>query len=210
VLGTLLALRRDFLEWKRQQRAGPEELVRRRHVLKQEISERLPASRSGYTPEAIIRDLARVDAYPVLDDRPWGISPWFKVETKDLYHRGLEVFLSIEELAIKDGVACEPKNVEAGDSTKLYVVGRIPFDAIVSIDWDGDEYNAMPHIYCWFDQSDGPYEAIALYEPGYEDFLYPREDLKYKPRRRSRFKAWRDHRSLVSAQRKFEREAGAR
>jgi hypothetical protein len=35
-----------------------------------------------------------VDAYPELDDQPLGISPWFKVEGKDLYHRGLEVFKS--------------------------------------------------------------------------------------------------------------------
>jgi hypothetical protein len=65
-----------------------------------EIGQHLPASRSGHASEAIIRDLARVDAYPELDDRSWGISPCFKVETKGLYHRGLEVFLSIEELVI--------------------------------------------------------------------------------------------------------------
>jgi hypothetical protein len=207
VLTGLLALRRDFLELRRQQRAGPEELVRRRQAIKQEISERLPASRSGYAPRAIIRDLARIDAYPEIDDRPWGISPWFRVETKGLYHRGLEVFLSIEELAIKDGVARHPKDGPHGELAKLYVVGRIPFDAIVSIDWDGDEHYAIPHIYCWFDQADGPYEAITLYESGYRDHLFLRDDLRYKPRRRSRLRAWRDHRSLRKAQRAFEREA---
>lgn len=207
MLGTLLALRRDFLEWKRQQRAGPEELVRRRQVMKQEISQRLPASRSGHAPRVIIRDLARIDAYPEVDERPWGISPWFRVEAKGLYHRGLEVFLSIEELAIKDGVARQPRTRTGPGLTKLYVVGRIPFDAIVSIDWDGDEYYPIPHMYCWFDQADGPYEAIMLYEPGHEDFLHLRDDLVYKPRQRSRLQAWRDHRALRRAQREFERQA---
>jgi hypothetical protein len=54
VLNTFIALRRDFLEWRRQQRAGPEECVRRRNALKEEIGQRLSESRSGYAPEAII------------------------------------------------------------------------------------------------------------------------------------------------------------
>jgi hypothetical protein len=96
-----------------------------------------------------------MDAYPQVDDRPWGISPWLKVETKGQYHRGLEVFLSIEELEI-DGQTRHPNLRRGGDLAKFYVVGRIPFDAIVSIDWEGDEYYPTPHIYCWFEQADGP------------------------------------------------------
>lgn len=83
--------------------SGSSELVLRSasdvgRVLKVEICRKLPATPSGYASEVIIRDLARVDAYPEVDDRPWGISPWFKVEGRDLYHRGLEVFLSVENL----------------------------------------------------------------------------------------------------------------
>jgi hypothetical protein len=207
VLNTLLALRRDFLEWRRQQRAGPEERVRRRNALKEEIGQRLSESRSGYAPEAIIRDLARMDAYPQVDDRPWGVSPWFKVETKRQYHRGLEVFLSVEELEVDGQTARHPNPRRGADLAKFYVVGRIPFDAIVSIDWEGDEYYPTPHIYCWFEQADGPYEAVVLYEPGYQDHLSLRDDLQYKPRRYSRLQAWRDHRALRKAQRDFERQA---
>ena len=70
-----------------------------------------------------------------------------------------------------------------------------------------DVQRAIPHIYCWFDQADGPYEAVTLYESGYQDHLFLREDIKYRPRRRSRLRAWRDHRPLRKAQRAFEREA---
>jgi len=117
-----------------------------------------------------------VDAYPKVDDRPWGISPWFKVEGKDLYHRGLEVFLSVQDLVIDGSVARHAKESEDTELTKMFVVGQIPFDAIVTIDWEGDEYYSMPHVYCWFDQADGPYEAIVLYERGYEDHLFLRDD----------------------------------
>lgn len=207
MIGNLLALRRDYLEWKRQQRAGPEELIQRRMRIKAEISRKLPASRSGYAPELIIRDLARVNAYPKVDDRPWGISPWFKVEGKDLYHRGLEVFLSVQNLVIDGSVARHAKESEDTELTKMFVVGQIPFDAIVTIDWEGDEYYPMPHVYCWFDQADGPYEAIVLHERGYEDHLFLRDDVRYKPPRRSRWRQWRDHRALKKAQREFELEA---
>jgi hypothetical protein len=75
-----------------QPRAGREEVVRRRQELKEEIGRHLHASGSSHAPEATIRDLERVGAYPDPDGRLWEISPWFKVETKGLYHRGLEVF----------------------------------------------------------------------------------------------------------------------
>ena len=171
------------------------------------IAAKLPATRVGYAPELIVRDLARVDAYPDVDDRPWGISAWFKVEGKGLYHRGLEVFLAIEEVIIDKSVARRPESGSEQDTSKMFVVGRIPFDAIVTIDWDGDEYYPIPHVYCWFDQTDGPYEAVVLYERRYQDYLSLREDLSYNAPRRSRLSQWRDHRALGKAQRDFERDA---
>lgn len=207
MISDLLTLRREYLDWKQQQRADPEDRIRRRQRVKAEITEKLPASRSGYAPELIIRDLARVDAYPEVDDRPWGISPWFKVEGKGTYHRGLEVFLSVQEVVIHGSVARHPNEGENAERTKVFVVGRVPFDAIVTIDWEGDEYYPVPHVYCWFQQADGPYEAIVLYEPGYRDHLFLRDDLRYKPPRRSRWRQWRDNRALSKAQQEFERKA---
>jgi hypothetical protein len=149
-----------------------------------------------------------VDEYPELHNTPWAISPWFKVEGKGLYHRGLEVFLSIQHVVIEGSVGRHPKEGETAGVNKMFVVGRIPFDAIVTIDWEGDEYNPMPHVYCWFDQADGPYETIVLYEPGYQDHLRLRDDLRYRPPRRSHLRRWRDHRELTTAQREYERAAG--
>jgi hypothetical protein len=207
VIGDVLALRRDYRDWKRQQRAGREERIQRRQRIKGEITLNLPPSRPGYAPELIVRDLARVDVYPELDDSPWGISPWFKVEGKGVYHRGLEVFLSVVHIVIDGSVARHPSEGETAGIKDMFVVGRVPFDAIVTIDWEGDEYNPMPHVYCWFDQVDGPYESIMLYERGYQDHLFLRDDLRYRPPRRSRWRQWRDHRELKTAQRAFEREA---
>jgi hypothetical protein len=92
----------------------------------------------------------------------------------------------------------------------MFVVGRIPFDAIVSIDWNGDEYYPMPHFYCWVEQADGPYEAIVLYWPTFRDHLFLRDNLRYKPRRCSRWRRWRDHRLRRKAQRAFERDSSRR
>jgi hypothetical protein len=82
----------------------------------------------------------------------------------------------------------------------MFVVGRIPFDSLVTVDWGGDEYYPVPHFYCWFDQADGPYEEVVLYEPRYEDHLWLRKELSYKPPKRSRLRQWRDHRQLRKAQ----------
>jgi hypothetical protein len=207
MLASALALRRDYLEWKRQRRAAPEERIRRRQELKSQIAATLPPSRSGYAPRLIVHDLARVNAYPDVDDRPWGISAWFKVEAKGPYHRGLEVFLAIEDVAIDKSVAHPSESGPKENTSTMFVVGRIPFDAIVTIDWDGDEYYPIPHVYCWFDQEHGPYEAVVLYESAYGDHLLLRDDLRYKPRRRARLAQWRDHRALRAAQRDFERSA---
>lgn len=69
--------------------------------MKEDVSKHLPAPIQEPWPEAIVRDVARMDAYPEPDDSPWGISPWFKVEIKELYHRGLEMLLKFEEVVFE-------------------------------------------------------------------------------------------------------------
>ena len=80
-------------------------------------------------------------------------------------------------------------------------------DAIVAVDWAGDEFYPVPHIYCWFETKYAPDEAVLLYERGIDDHLFLRDDLHYKPQRRSRLRQWRDHRALRRAQLEFERQA---
>jgi hypothetical protein len=126
MITSVLALRREYLEWRRQRRAGPEERIRRRQELKLQIAAKLPSSGPGHAPRLIVRDLARVDAYPDIDDRPWGISAWFRVEAKGLYHRGLEVFLAIEELVIDNAIARPRKNGLEREGQNMFIVRAHP------------------------------------------------------------------------------------
>ena len=120
---------------------------------------------SGTRGDSIIRDVKRMDKYPDIDDTSRGISPWFKVELKGIYHRGVEVFLRIETLVFveeRNGWRFGPHSEEGAVNALL--VGRIPFDLVRSVDWDGDEYYPYPHIYCDFARRNGqPYEELVFY-----------------------------------------------
>ena len=207
VISDLLALRGAYLEMKRQRRAGPEAQLAHRQEVKADIQAHLPAATADWAPELIVRDMARMDDYPNLDEDWWGISAWFKVEGKGMYHRGLEVFLQVQRITIADGIARPSAGVDNADTRTVFVVGRIPFDAITLIDWTGDDYYPVPHLYCWFDQAEGPYEEVVLYEKMNDGYLRLLDGVRYRPR--SRLRAWRDHRALKKAQARFEREMQA-
>ena len=81
-----------------------------------------------------------MDDYPEVDESPWGISPWFKVEVKGQYHRGLEV---IPKLAAVELSAKEAREADGDQTETVAIIGRIPFDSIVHIDWAGDEYGNL-------------------------------------------------------------------
>jgi hypothetical protein len=150
------------------------EILKRRVELRTEFERRLPQEDEyRVRGEAIIRDIKRMDSYPKVDTRRRGISPWFGVEVKGLYHRGLEVFIGARR-RIKRDMYGDWKFTDQNDGeTKLvYSVGRIPFDVIEYVDWDGDEYYRGPHIYCRFNKHNNqPYEAIPFFSkiPGTED-----------------------------------------
>lgn len=125
--------------------------------------EQTPGQRN-YGP-AIISDMERVDSYPEIDDAP-GISPWFKVEIMRLYHRGVEVYLRISTVKYDEarGRWYYARYDEPG-AISGFVVGKIPFDVIRTVEWDGDQYYNMPHIYCEFSRADKqPYEEIVFYQ----------------------------------------------
>lgn len=45
------------------------------------------------------------------------------------------------------------------------LLGYIPYENIVSVDWDGDEFYGHPQIYCYFDARNGePYEKVVYCE----------------------------------------------
>ncbi|MEW6415763.1 MAG: hypothetical protein AB1482_10970 [Pseudomonadota bacterium] len=120
---------------------------------------------SGTRGDAIIRDVCRMDQYPNLEEKSRGISPWFKVEMKGLYHRGVEVFLRVESLVfVDDREAWRFGKYDEQGAINALLVARIPFDAVRAVEWAGDEYYPFPHIYCEFSRKRGqPYEELVFY-----------------------------------------------
>lgn len=111
----------------------------------------------------ILRDLDRIDHYPkVLEEE--AISAWFNVELAQIYHRGVQVFLQAGALVVcEDGSYRfrDTKNGEKGDE-KVFLVGEIPFVNIETINFDGDEYDSFPHIFCYFTENQEPYERLIF------------------------------------------------
>ena len=200
----------SYRHWKMIKRGTLEAKAAHRSELKQEISKHLGVEDEHPWPEVIVRDLARMDDYPGIDDSLWGISPWFEVEKKGLYHRGFEVTLRLAEVTLSRTAARE---TEPGEGNELVlIVGRIPFESIVTIDWAGDEHYSEPHIYCWFEHKEGCYESVEVYRKAYRDidpnYWEHLDGVRFKPLRRSRWERWRMHRKIKKAQREFEREYG--
>jgi hypothetical protein len=159
--------------WERRRTAASAvDRIEARLAMKERVELNLPTRDEWRTRgEAIIRDVRRHDRYPDISDKQRRISPWFKVEVKGTYHRGLEVFLSISAVVLdREKKTWRYAKREEELDLKGFVVGRIPFDWIASIDWEGDEYYPMPHFYCRFlNRWKEPYESLELYyneEPG--------------------------------------------
>jgi len=121
---------------------------------------------SGTVGDAIVRDISRMDLYPDVIERSRGISAWFKVEVKGLYHRGLEMFLRVERLVyVEDREAWRFGKDDEPGAVNALLVGRIPFDVVRAVEWEGDEFYRCPHIYCEFSEHRGqPYEDLVFYE----------------------------------------------
>jgi hypothetical protein len=172
-------------------------------MVKKETNEKLWTILAETNGDAIIRELRRKDSYPAIDESLRSISPWFKVELKGTYHRGIEVITSVESVVIADGVARRADSTELAAQT-VYVVGRIPYEAIEGIDWEGDEFYGFTHIYCRFRVGGrrGPYEEVVLYEiEGHEigaghKFHERLEGIRWKPKRRGLLRRWLDRREL--------------
>jgi hypothetical protein len=184
-LSPLYRIAVDLVTWPWPKRVPPDETVRLRQKWKVEIEQNLRwfDDHVGFGG-AVIRDVRRVDSYPNVDDKSKGISAWFKVGLLGMYHRGLQVGLRIEGLKYEETHAgwryCDHGAGETPDlNAKL--VGLIPFERIVTIDWKGDEYDAIPHIYCQFSgKRNEPYEEIVFCEKRrLDEHVYYTEIAKY-------------------------------
>lgn len=122
--------------------------------------------------DVIIRDVRRDDQYPNIGKRTKGISPWFRAGLTGSYHRGLIIGLRYQKLV---GLGCDKYRVldfdKDGDDVKqdaitVILAGLVPFENILSVDMDGDEYYSYPHIYCHFSHGGEPYEETGFFTEG--------------------------------------------
>ena len=175
--------------WWRVHRLPPKEIIERRVKMREEIENSLrwerryidsPATETHLATrievidfeEIIIRDIQRMDAFPKINERDVGISPWFKVEVSGFYDRGIEVFLSdwrkavpaLEADSFQSNWSLVKQDDNSESAVDVVAIGRIPFEFIERVDWSrSDGYYDTPHFYCRFS---GP-----LREP-YEDVFY--------------------------------------
>lgn len=146
--------------------ASPAEKVKHREGLRKEFEKELSEIKAKkLRSDIIIRDVDRVDGYPNTKEEETGISAWFRLSLLETYTKGIKVLLNIGMLVETDhGLRfADYKAGEKGD-IKAFLVGEIPFDSIVTVNWDGDEYYYFPHIYCHFNHEGEPYDRLILCE----------------------------------------------
>ena len=164
------------------QKPDPSVVLKRRqewhHEFETHLQKKSDTSNFG---NAIIRDISRMDNYPKIDDGKKGISSWFPVEIKGLYHRGIEVILRIDSLVYVADFRQWHFSPNGGKGTvNAFLVGQIPFDLIRYVEWNGDEYYRYPHIYCEFNKKKKqPYENLVYYvREGSDEYCYFSEITK--------------------------------
>ncbi|MFA5030835.1 MAG: hypothetical protein WC495_04560 [Patescibacteria group bacterium] len=169
---------------KKVKKPDPAIVLKRREELRKDFENNLPVENEyGVRGEAIIRDINRMDTYPDIENKK-GISPWFKVEVKGLYHKGVEFFINFPEYIKKDeeGHWQFTDDDDQDEKVLAYPVGRIPYDLIQYVDWDGDEFYNFPHIFCRFKEFKGqPYESIPFYARHNERSHYLYEIPEFRP-----------------------------
>jgi hypothetical protein len=143
------------------------EIIHHREKLRKESEIFFAKLPNDYLPSVIIRDIDRIDDYPNVEDENEGegISSWFKLALLETYARGIKVVLRISELTLcENGLRHTKYNEGEKGDVKAFLIGEIPYDSIVTVNWDGDDYYSSPHIYCHFNQNGEPYEKLVFCE----------------------------------------------
>ncbi len=183
MLGTVYEILKDILTFvfRRFKKTDPVVLLEQRQKWRSEFQEHLKERKGDLIyGEAIIRDISRIDGYPEISEKRNEISPWFRVEVKGLYHRGIEVIIGIHSLVYIEHTDKwkYSQDVNGNNNTlNAFLVGQISFDVIRSVEWRGDEYYPIPHIYCKFTKKQ-PYENLVYYElQGSDEHRYFQETV---------------------------------
>lgn len=166
----------------------PEEILKKRQILKHDIESHLHRRKDAYGTlgNAIVRDIDRMDYY--LHDNPkksYASYAWFRVEIKDISYRSLDCFISMPEEIIYDEGKNRWRFTKQGEKgINAYPVGKIPYENIINIDWNGDEYYPFPHIYCRY-RNRSPYLAIHYYlKQGREPHEYYQQVEGFEPHKK--------------------------
>lgn len=195
---TLIVAAIDFI-WKAMQSKNAKLCGRREQLEKNEkwrkiFSNHLAETHAkGLSRDIVIRDFGRIDQYPkAKTDR--GISPSFKVWLAGTYHNGVLVHLGMMEIthikAVEDNTNwyyCDSKDPSG---MKVHLLGKIPYDRIEAVNWQGDEWNNYdPQVFCRFDSgSKEPYDELVYCESIERPDLWPyyREVVRLQDMRNER------------------------
>jgi hypothetical protein len=116
-----------------------------------------------------IRDFGRIEQYPKAKTDK-GISPSFKIWLADTYHNGIMVSFGVMEItyikAVEDKTNWYYCDSEDPHRKKVHLLGKIPYERIEEVNWQGDEWNNYyPQVFCRFDsKSKEPYDDLVYCE----------------------------------------------
>ena len=89
----------------------------------------------------------------------------FKVGLLDTYHRGILLGLEWVRLVQDETGAWHYPARDQQEKITAVLTGYVRYENIQRINWDGDEYYGLPHIYCHFDEKGKmPYEKLMFCE----------------------------------------------
>jgi hypothetical protein len=173
-------------------------VLRRREEVREELRQHLnlpgpaepPRPPSDAVPKVLVVKLRprKRWAYPRTDERllQMTASSWFKYEVKDVADAFLEVFAAAVNVEIRKGKA---RRVDH-EGRFVYLVGRIPLEAVHHIDWSPDPTNWLPRLYTDYRWA-GPLREVALYEDR-DGYLFELDGVEWKRPRRNYLRELRE------------------
>ena len=126
----------------RRRRLTPEQIIEKRQRWKKEIEERLlDRKRQKLNSDIIVRDMARLNVYPEIEEKRRGVSAWFKAGLIGTYDRGIQLGLAWQTL-VRDGDMWRVAGLknEGTAPERLILTGFVLYKSIEAIIWEGDDY----------------------------------------------------------------------
>lgn len=103
------------------------------------------------------------------------------------YNTGVLLGLRWTYIEEKNGEWIESQQQQSDSNLKVMLLGELPFEAIETVNFEGDDYYSQPHIFCHFDFKGEPYKRLFYGQEQQLDPNFPTfysEVSEYKPTRR--------------------------